>query len=216
MTTTIDAHIAGILLAYSVLIVGIMSPGPAVIAIIGTAMERGRTQGVYLASGVVCGSAFWGISAALGMAAILTKFATALWVIKIIGGLFLLWLAFKSLRSALYPSTAPDPKRAAKQGTPRRMWMTGFLIHLTNPKAIIAWVATIALGVTETSPLWVSFAIVLGGIVISTIGNLGYALIFSTKPVAAAYLRAKRPIEGLFAAFFGFAGFKLLTSKLSQ
>ena len=38
MFSELDIHLPGILLAYSVLAVGILSPGPAVIAIIGTAL----------------------------------------------------------------------------------------------------------------------------------------------------------------------------------
>lgn len=211
--TEIDIHLPGILLAYSVLVIGIFSPGPAVLAIIGTALNRGRRPSVQLASGVICGSAFWGVAAAAGMAAILATYAYALTIIKIAGGLYLLWLASKALRSALRNQAADQASLAAKSGTPFGMWSAGLLLHLTNPKAIMAWLATIALGVTASSPVWVSFAIVLGGIIISSVGNMTYALLFSTKPAAALYLRARRPIEIIFAGFFGLAGANLLISR---
>ncbi|MGI9463754.1 MAG: LysE family translocator [Aestuariivirgaceae bacterium] len=209
----IDIHLPGILLAYTVLIVGIFRPGPAVLAIIGTALNRGRMPSLQLATGVVCGSAFWGVAAAAGMSAILASYAYALTVIKIAGGLYLLWLASKSLRSAMSDKPTDQASLAARSGTPLRMWTAGLLLHLTNPKAIMAWLATIALGVTASSPIWVSFAIVLGGIVISTVGNLAYAVVFSTRPAANLYLRARRPIEFVFASFFGLAGIKLLMSR---
>ena len=209
----LDIHLPGILLAYTVLIVGIFSPGPAVLAIIGTALNRGRMPSLQLASGVVCGSAFWGVAAAAGMAAILASYAYALTILKIVGGLYLLWLASKAFRSALKGQGTDQASLAAKSGTPARMWTAGLLLHLTNPKAIMAWLATIALGVTTSSPVWVSFVIVFGGIIISTIGNLTYALVFSTRPAASLYLRAKRPIEFIFAGFFGLAGIKLLMSR---
>lgn len=209
----IDIHLPGILLAYSVLVIGICSPGPAVLAVIGTALNRGRVPSMYLASGVVCGSAFWGVAAAVGMAAVLATYAYALMVIKFAGGLYLLWLASKSLRSAMRGHGTDQASLAAKTGTPWRMWSAGLFLHLTNPKAIMAWLATIALGVTASSPAWVSFAIIVGGIVISTIGNLTYAVLFSTKPAASLYLRARRPIEFIFAGFFSLAGAKLLMSR---
>lgn len=210
-----DLHIylPGILLAYSVLLVGIVSPGPAVLAIIGTSMERGRMPGVQLATGVVCGSAFWGVMAAAGMAAIMTTYATLLTIIKIAGGIYLLWLAWKSLRTALAKPSHVGQAPEARQGEGRKMFLTGLFIHLTNPKAILAWIATIALGVTADTPIWVSYVIVSGGILISLIGNLSYALVFSTGPMARMYLRAKRPIAWVFAGFFGFAGLRLLMSR---
>lgn len=208
----LSLHLPGILLAYSVLIIGICSPGPAVLAIIGTALSRGRAPAVQFSLGVVCGSAFWGVAAAAGMTAILTTYAQVLTVLKIAGGLYLLWLAFKALRSAWAGAPADAPETYARQETkPMRMWMGGFLLHVLNPKAVMAWLATIALAITASTPLWVSFAVVLGGIVISLVGNTAYALVFSTDRMAKLYRRAKRPIEVLFAGFFGLAGAKLLS-----
>ncbi len=200
----LSLHLPGILLAYSVLIIGICSPGPAVLAIIGTALSRGRAPAVQFSLGVVCGSAFWGIAAAAGMTAILTAYANVLIVMKIAGGLYLLWLAWKALRSAIAGGEGAAPESYARQiASPARIWAGGFMLHLLNPKAVMAWLATIALAVTASTPVWVSFVIVLGGIVISLVGNLAYALVFSTDRMANLYRRAKRPIELMFAGFFG-------------
>ncbi|PCJ90519.1 MAG: lysine transporter LysE [Hyphomicrobiales bacterium] len=207
-------HLPGILLAYSLLAIGVLSPGPAILAIISTSMERGRGPGLQLALGVVSGSAFWGVSAAIGMSALLVAYASALNVIKIIGGCYLLWLSWKSFRTLVGPSNAAQLSAGLTQRSPSQMWLAGFLIHLTNPKAILVWIAAIALGVSASSPLWVSFAIVIGGLTISISGNIIYALVFSSKPMAAMYLRAKKPIAAVFAGFFAFAGFKLITSKI--
>ncbi len=209
----LSLHLPGILLAYSVLIIGICSPGPAVLAIIGTALSRGRAPAVQFSLGVVCGSAFWGVAAAAGMTAILTAYANVLIVMKIAGGLYLLWLAWKALRSAIAGGEAAAPESFARQmASPARLWAGGFMLHLLNPKAVMAWLATIALAVTVSTPVWVSFVIVLGGIVISLVGNLAYALVFSTERMASLYRRAKRPIELMFAGFFGLAGAKLLST----
>ncbi|MEM9278509.1 MAG: LysE family transporter [Pseudomonadota bacterium] len=208
----VDIHLSGILLAYSMIVIGVLSPGPAVLAVIGTALERGREPAVYLSAGVVCGSALWGTAAALGMSAILTKYAYALYLVKIVGGLYLLWLAWKSFRSVM-SAQEKAMNLDAKRGNAKQMWFTGFLLHLTNPKAVIAWIATIALGVTETSPAWVSFVIVIGGITLSALGHIGYAFLFSTDRMTRVYAKARRPIAFVFSALFGFAGLKLLTSR---
>ncbi len=211
-TLTTNVHLPGILLAYSVLLVGICSPGPAVLAIIGTAMEKGRAPGAWLALGVVCGSTFWGVAAALGLSGLLSTYANVLFVVKIAGGLYLLWLAFKALKAAAQANGGAQP-RTVETASAHKLWLTGLLIHLTNPKAIFAWLATIALGVTAASPWWVALVIVLGGIVISFVGNMAYAFLFSTERMSRLYLKAKRPIQYVFAAFFSLAGLKLLTSR---
>ncbi len=208
-----NAHLSGILLAFSVLAVGALSPGPAVLAIIGTSMEKGRQAGLWVTLGVISGSAVWGSAAALGISAVLVTYSNALIAIKVAGGVYLLWLAWKSFRSA----TSSQDKQASlksKTGSSFQMWRAGFFVHLANPKAVIGWTAMIALGVNSTSPLWVSFVLVIGGVFISFICHAGYACVFSTKRMSSFYLKAKRPINLLFSAFFGFAGFKLITSRI--
>ena len=41
----------------------------------------------------------------------------------------------------------------------------------------------------------------------------GYAVLFSTAPMVRLYHRARRWIEGTLAAFFAFAGLRLLLSR---
>ena len=210
---TENTHLSGILLAFSILAVGALSPGPAVLAIIGTSMEKGRQAGLWITLGVISGSAVWAIAAAVGISAILVSYSNVLIFIKIAGGAYLLWLAWKSFRSAIAPQDeAVDLK--SKSGTAFQLWRAGFFVHLTNPKAVIGWTAMISLGVTPTSPLWVSFVLVIGGVLISYLCHAGYALLFSAKRMSSLYLNAKRPINFIFSAFFGFAGFKLITSRI--
>lgn len=210
---TENTHLSGILLAFSILAVGALSPGPAVLAIIGTSMEKGRQAGLWVTLGVISGSAVWGTAAALGISAVLIAYSNILIAIKIMGGIYLLWLAWKSLQSAIGPQDKTVNLKS-KTGNGLQLWRAGFFVHITNPKAIIGWTAMIALGVTPTSPLWVSFVLVIGGVFISFLCHAGYGLLFSTKRMTSFYLKAKRPISFVFSAFFGFAGFKLITSRL--
>lgn len=210
---TENAHLSGIFLAFSILAVGALSPGPAVLAIIGTSMEKGRQAGLWITLGVICGSAVWGVAAALGISAVLIAYSNVLIAIKIAGGAYLLWLAWKSFRSAIASQDGVVDLKS-KSGTALQLWRAGFFVHITNPKAVIGWTAMIALGVTPTSPLWVSFVLVIGGVIISFICHAAYALLFSTKGMSSFYLKAKRPINFIFSAFFGFAGFKLITSRI--
>lgn len=59
-------------------------------AIMGVAMSKGRASAITLARGVVTGSMFWAILAATGISTILTAWASAIFAIKVAGGLYLL------------------------------------------------------------------------------------------------------------------------------
>lgn len=94
-------HLDHLLLVYAAYIIAVASPGPSNMAIMGVAMSQGRKPGLMLAFGVITGSLSWAALAATGLSAVLATYAHALFVIKIAGGLYLLYLAFKSARSAM-------------------------------------------------------------------------------------------------------------------
>ena len=72
--TTLAAHLPDLALAYTAYLIATMTPGPANVAIMATAMREGRRQGLFLASGVVMGSITWGTLAALGLTALLSTY----------------------------------------------------------------------------------------------------------------------------------------------
>jgi LysE type translocator len=130
----VSIYLPGIILAYSVFLLAIMSPGPNVLAVIGTSMSVGRNAGIALALGVAAGSFGWAFLAAVGLSALLASYAHALTAIKIAGGVYLLWLAYKAFRSA---ASAHDIEVAELSGSNRTLggyFARGFAIQMTNPK----------------------------------------------------------------------------------
>ncbi|RKT32914.1 threonine/homoserine/homoserine lactone efflux protein [Roseovarius halotolerans] len=191
------------------------SPGPATLAISATSMGSGRAAGLALALGVACGSATWGVAAALGMSAVMLAHAWVFEVVRLAGAVYLIWLALKSLRRVLRPVTRRGAEPAQGQ-----LFLRGMLLHLTNPKAILAWGAIYALVLpggagaqtgAGAAHVWQWFAMLLG---LSVTIFVGYAMLFSIGRVARGYARAQRAFDAVFAVLFGAAGVKLLTMRL--
>jgi threonine/homoserine/homoserine lactone efflux protein len=63
--------------------------------------NHGRKAALAFALGVISGSMFWAAVASLGVSAALVAWSQFIIAAKIFGGLYLLWLAFKSGRTAL-------------------------------------------------------------------------------------------------------------------
>ncbi|MXN19619.1 LysE family transporter [Pseudooceanicola sp. GBMRC 2024] len=176
----------------------------------GVALGQGRARAVALACGVVSGSVIWGLLAATGLSAVLVAYAQVIVVLKIAGGLYLLFLAWKSARAAL----GPGPAARGQAALPRAvLYRRGVLMHLTNPKAILGWMAIMTLGLTPGAPPMTLAAILAGCAVLSAAVNLGYALVFSAPALGHGYLRLRRWIEGTLALVFGYAGLRLLLSR---
>lgn len=191
-------------------LVATVSPGPATMAIMAVSAQRGRSAGLRLASGVICGSLFWGLCAAFGLATILAQFAGFMVVIKWLGAGYLLWLAYKALRSASVPSHSL-PATGAE--IPGNYVLQGLAIHLTNPKAVLAWIAILSIGVQSGAPAWHSLAMFGGCAVFGIVVFCGYALLFSTKAARTWYAAARRPFEVVLGLVFGAAAIKLLMNE---
>jgi len=101
--------------------VGGASPGPATLAIAGTSMERGRAAGVAVAAGIVCGSASWGIAAALGMSALMLANAWMVELLRYVGAAYLMYLGFKALKSSM--TDKPLAQVKAKRGDLKALYI---------------------------------------------------------------------------------------------
>ncbi len=207
-------YLPGILLAYAACMLALMSPGPNILSVMGTSMSVNRKSGIALALGVAGGTFCWAMLTVLGLSSLLATYAHALTIIKVSGGLYLLWLAYKSFKSA---SAVHDIDAQALAGGPRSPMgylVRGLVIQMTNPKAALAWIAIVSLGLQANAPFWVGAAIVVGTAVLSAVIHCIYAIAFSTPMMVRVYSRARRWIQSALGAFFAFAGLKLLTSRL--
>lgn len=205
--------INSLLPVYAAYLIVTASPGPSNMTIMGVAMSRGRSAGLAVATGVIAGSMSWALLAATGLSAVLTRYAEALLVIKIAGGLYLLYLAAKSARTAL--RATPDAQAAAA-GEPQRfgtLFRRGYMLHLTNPKAILGWLAIMSLGLHPEAAPHTLEAIIAGCALLGVTVFSGYALVFSTPLMVHGYRKVSRWIEGTLSLFFGYAGLRLLLSR---
>lgn len=187
------------------------SPGPATLAIAGTAMRSGRKQSLALASGITTGSLFWSCAAAFGLGAVMLTHAWVLEIIRYCGAGYLMFLALKSARSAM---SRKEIQPRSVQGSQRALFGKGLALHLTNPKAILFFGSLYAVGIPAgASPQQLLLVIVAMAVQNFFIFH-GYALIFSLPHVTGGYLKLRRWFEGAFALGFGLAGVKILTARL--
>ncbi|MFK5733012.1 LysE family translocator [Pseudomonas urmiensis] len=208
---TADFH--HLALVFAVYIIGAASPGPSTMRIMGTAMRQGRRAALCIAAGVVSGSLFWGTLAATGISAVLTRYAHVLVFMKILGGAYLLYLGFKAARSASKTDAQIEKEVPPSSDVGIKLYQKGLLMHLTNPKALLGWIATMTLGLGPAATNSTVALILAGCALLSITIFFGYAIVFSTAPMVSAYRRARRWIEASLAIVFGSAGLKLLFSK---
>lgn len=202
-----------LLLAYGAFAIGVASPGPSTLAVMGTAMAQGRARALALAAGVVSGSLCWGLSAAFGLAALMQRWSAALAVVKVVGGLYLLWMAWQAGRKALRGMPAAT-ETAAGAGEPYgRTWARGAAMHLTNPKAIVVWLSVVSLALPADARQADALAFVASCALLSATIFCCYALAFSTDAARRGYRALERPVNGLLAGVFAYAGVRMVLSR---
>ncbi|MEO0683143.1 MAG: LysE family transporter, partial [Pseudomonadota bacterium] len=183
------------------------SPGPAILSLIAVSMAGGARAGVPWALGLAAGLTAWGIAVAAGLGALVGASPPALFALKVLGGLYLLHLAWRSLRASAQPGAAERP--AAQQAPAGRLFRRAAALNLLNPKAAVAWAAVLALaapsgqaGLGEAALGQAELGEAASGagaaqltlaaaicILLAFAVNLGYALLFSRPPARRAYAR---------------------------
>ncbi|MCO8067093.1 LysE family translocator [Acinetobacter schindleri] len=114
---------------------GAMSPGPTSIYVAKNSIAISRKHGLFTALGTGTGAAVFGLLAVLGLQAFLLAVPSAYLALKICGGIYLLWLAFKIIKHAKEPINADEDSNT--QMSLRRAYTTGLITQLSNPKIAI-------------------------------------------------------------------------------
>jgi threonine/homoserine/homoserine lactone efflux protein len=119
----------------------IMMPGPDQVLITRNVVVGGRYGGLLTMLGGVLGLTVHAGVAALGLSALLLASATAFTILKIVGAVYLLWLAVQMLRSAMRSGRTPAADEAVAAPLQRSAYLRqGFLSNALNPKVALFFV----------------------------------------------------------------------------
>ncbi len=203
--------IPGIIAAYAILLVGASSPGPSVAMVIGIATRQGRTSALIATLGIAIGSVTINILTMMGVGLILSQAAWMMSLLRIIGAAYLLYLAYGAFRRAKYPSELPSVKTDST--TLLKLFVSGYLLQVSNPKTISFWLAIASIGAVEGAEIGIVILFVFGAFVISFVCHGAWAVALSLERVRAAYNARRRWIEATLGSFLAFAAYRLATSE---
>lgn len=117
--------------------VAILSPGPGVIAVSQSAFALGRRRALPYGWGLAVGASVWCIFALLGLTVIFRALPWTYVALKILGGAYLVWIAFKMWRHASDP--LPDPAESSRG----MGFFGGMMLNLSNPKPALFYSAVL-------------------------------------------------------------------------
>ncbi len=142
-----------------------LTPGPNGLLVLTHGMRVGWRQTVPTALGGVTGFMILVAASLAGLGALLATSEQAFGIAKWIGAAYLVYLGIRTWRA---PAAVLVHARAASGGYPRpgrewrRRFMEGFIVAVSNPKALIFFAAFLPQFMQPGVPLWLQF-LILGG-----------------------------------------------------
>lgn len=191
-----------------VLFLSVASPGPNFVIVTSTAVAS-RRAGLMTGLGLAAASGTWALAAIAGLSLIVAQAAWIALALRYLGALYLIWLGVKMIanaRSAL-PVAAPSMHsgwQAAKNG---------YMVSMTNPKAIAFYGSIFALMVPTHAPVWFDAMVVALAIAISCVWYCAMALLASHPAVRGVLVRRKAVLDRVAGALLVAVGARLLVGR---
>lgn len=171
------------------------TPGPDNLMVLGMGVAKGRARGLAFGLGCAAGCLSHTVLAVLGVGALVAASPVALTGLRVVGGLYLIWLGIQSWRGA---GNAPaTPAFDAQADSLGRLFAKGLFANAINPKVVLFFLSFLPQFVApaqgpvtaQLAVLGVLFtlqAAVLFGLLAFFAGSIGQWLI--QRPAAARWL----------------------------
>ena len=193
----------------AVSLLGAMSPGPSFVIVAKTALAESKERGFGLSVGMGLGAASFFLLAVFGLYAVLETVPTLYMGLKIIGGMYLCYLAYKIIRHAKEPL---DKVEYAKEKSFWGYVLYGFAVQMSNPKTAIVIGSIVAAFLPREIPPMTPWILALMGFLTDLVWYGMVVLLFSRPKAQRGYLRFKVWIDRLAGGVLGILGLKLIAT----
>lgn len=192
---------------FAIFIPALMLPGPDFIAVVRSSMIRGTAAGLMTTLGVTLGLGLYASLSLIGLSAVLAEYQWLAWAMRVLGGCYLIYLG---IRLFLASRGKPEEIVIEDQKPRGNPLVFGFLVTLTNPKAIVLFASLFAPAVSAGTPLWFMGLMVALVMASSLIWYSIVSLFMSSGPVMRRFRNAQHWIERLAGVCFVAIGGRIL------
>jgi homoserine/homoserine lactone efflux protein len=155
-----------------------LTPGPAVLAVCGTAIGSSTWIALAQIAGTQIGNVLYAIVALLGVSALVSADARLFAAMQFFGAVYLFWLGFQTIRNVQTGSDDNNQKLSETSIRIAEAIKRGFLVQLANPKTMLYWFALLPpflLNTTTISSRAIQLVVI--GIIIDALVMAGYAVL---------------------------------------
>lgn len=191
-----------------------ITPGPDMALYVGRAITHSRMVGLACFAGAVTGILVHTMLVALGLSALLVAAPTAFLALKIVGVVYLIWLAWQAIRHG--SSFSPREGTKGGEGSLWGHYLTGIGINILNPKVALFFLTFLPQFVSANDPNGPGKLVFLGLFFLIVAIPIILPMIFAADRFASALKsrpRVTRALDWLFAGVFGAFAVKILTTQ---
>ena len=153
-----------------------LSPGPAVFATIGRSLGQGLNSAFLFIIGIILGDLIFSLMAMLGLAALAGTYGLIFTAIKIIGGLYLIYLGVQTWRDLSKAEITLSYKE-----TGWKLVISGFLLTAANPKDLLFFVGFLPAFLDLKSATFIDILTASTVIVLAFVMTLGFYALLADK-----------------------------------
>ena len=205
---------ASVLFAYSLAaFVLFITPGPDMSLFLAKTVAGGRRAGIAAMTGASLGNVVHSVLAAFGLSALIAASPTLFLALKVVGAIYLLWLAIDAVRNGCSLNVR------AEQPKPIALWSTlalGLTVNLTNPKVVLFYLTFLPQFVDAHDPHAAGMLLFLGIYFVVFAYPLALLLILGAERAVAdlkSRPRLLRAIDWLFAGVFSAFAVRILATQ---
>lgn len=166
-----------------------MTPGPDTFLVLRFSL-RDAKSGIAAAAGSALGSLLWAFAVAVGLASLLEQSAAAYRIVKIAGGLYLIYLGLRVLLRRRHEATSNLAERPTRDRAPAAAFGSGVMSCALNPKVGLFFLAIVPQFVPPHSSLFTT--VLTLGAIDAVIGFAWLVVLAFIAARAVAWLRRPR------------------------
>ena len=187
----------------------VASPGADFAVVLKNTLRSGKLAGIFTAIGVGFGISIHLAYTLFGIAIILSQSDVLFTSIKIIGAIYLLWMAWGAFQSRAKKST--DTKQFTHlELTLKQAFTQGFITNVFNPKVTIFFLVLFTTIVSPDTPIFVQSLYGLWLVIYTMLWFILVAWIFSRQSVLVWYQNHGHFMDWAMGAFLAFIAIKLV------
>ncbi len=196
------------------LTLGAICPGPSFLFVTRTSVALSRRDGIAAAAGMGMGAAIICSLALVGLRALIAQVQWVYIGFKLLGGVYLLYLAWRLWRGAAPPTEAaqPTPPKSGRA----RSFLLALATQLSNPKTVVVIGGIFAALLPAHVPIWMYLAIPPIQLAIETCWYTFVAVVMSSAAPRSAYLRARTGIDRAAGCVLGALGLRLIVEGVRE